>query len=335
MSTAAITSILHSLGFPSLSSTLGAIYVGVVIGTMLYGLTVHQGYRYYKLYPKDRLFLKIMVSAIFLVETLHTVLWIYIGYHYLVAEAFNLAGTLDCHWTIRATFIVTSIAVGLCQTFYCLRIFLFGPRYRWLLTPAVLSMTAGAVFGIIAGVKAFVFVHEITELHRISWTVSAAYGCAVSSDVILTSALVYVLYKSRSESRRSNNMLDILIIYAINTGLLTSVVSVLAFVFALVVPGNLIYASVSIVGAKLYANSVLALLNSRKSIDDRFLDDFSSFNIPSEKSQANRSGIGSMVWNVRQRSTVMSQMSSIREGANFAAEHTSSRGTANRSGQLG
>ncbi|KAI9060736.1 hypothetical protein FKP32DRAFT_1678689 [Trametes sanguinea] len=322
MSTSAITSILHSLGFPSLASTLGAIYVGVVIGTMLYGLTVHQGYRYYKLYPDDALYLKIMVSAIFMMETLHTVISIYIGYHYLVAEAFNLAGTLDCHWTIRSTFIITSIAVDLCQTFYCFRIFFFGPRYRWLLIPAVLSITAGAAFGFVAGIKAFVLVHQITDLHRISWMVSAAYGFAVASDVILTTTFVYALYQSRGVSKRSNSTLDILIIYTINTGLLTSVVSVLAFVFALVVPGNLIYAAVSIVGAKLYANSVLALLNSRKSLDKHFCDDFQSSNMPSDKSQANRGELESIVWNVRQRSTVMSQMSSIRGGISLTADPT-------------
>ncbi|CDO71979.1 hypothetical protein BN946_scf184943.g13 [Trametes cinnabarina] len=105
----------------------------------------------------------------------------------------------------------------------------------------------------------FIFVHELTDLHRISWMVSVAYGFAVSSDLILTGALVFVLQKSRTGSKRTNNILDTLIIYTINTGLLTSIVSVFAFVFALVIPGNLIYAAVSIVGAKLYANSVLAL----------------------------------------------------------------------------
>ncbi|KAI9060733.1 hypothetical protein FKP32DRAFT_1007567 [Trametes sanguinea] len=116
MSTSSIEPILHALGFPSLASTLGATYIGLVIGTMLYGLTVHQGYRYYKLYPTDRLYIKILVSIILVLETLHTVNWIYIGYHYLVNEAFDLDGILHCHWTIPSTFIITSMAVYSCQT---------------------------------------------------------------------------------------------------------------------------------------------------------------------------------------------------------------------------
>lgn len=68
---------------PPLDSSLGAVLLGVIVGSMyvlspyvsgivlktdstrapkrLYGLTVHQTYRYFKLYPEDRLFLKSLV----------------------------------------------------------------------------------------------------------------------------------------------------------------------------------------------------------------------------------------------------------------------------------
>ncbi|KAL7278343.1 hypothetical protein ACG7TL_008319 [Trametes sanguinea] len=213
------------------------------------------------------------------------------SYHYLVYEAFNLTGTIHCHWTIR-----------------------------------VVSMTTGFSFGVVAGVEAFVFVREVTDLHRISWMVSVAYGFAVSSDLILTGALVFVLHQSRTESKRTNSILDTLILYTVNTGLLTSIVSVFAFVFALVIPGNLIYAAISVVGAKLYANSVLALLNSRRSIDNRYMDDFTTFSVPDlntpAKSQAYRGGSDSLVWNVRQVSTCMSQTTSISQGMTFATGTT-------------
>ncbi|KAL7278344.1 hypothetical protein ACG7TL_008320 [Trametes sanguinea] len=282
--------ILHALGLPSVASTSGASYIGIVIGMMLYGLTVHQGYRYFKLYPKDRVHLKILVSVIFLLETVHTVVWMYIGYHYLVSESFNVAGSVYCHW------------------FYCFRVYLIGGRYKWLVIPAVATMTAGFTFGMIAGIKAFIFVRELTDLHRISWLVSVAYGLVVATDVILTGSLVFVLYQSRTSSK---SILDTLIVYTINTALLTSIVSVLAFAFGLVIPGNLIYASVSIIGVKLYANSVLALLNSRRSIDDKFMDDFTTFSIPDLQvapgsraaGHAPRGESDTMIWDVRQVST--------------------------------
>ncbi|CDO71980.1 hypothetical protein BN946_scf184943.g14 [Trametes cinnabarina] len=185
-------------------------------------------------------------------------------------------------------------------------------------------MVAGFTFGIIAAIKAFIFVRELTDLHRISWLVSVAYGLVVATDVILTGSLVFVLYQSRTQSKRTNSILDTLIIYTINTALLTSIVSVLAFIFALIIPGNLIYAAVSVIGVKLYANSVLALLNSRRSIDNRFMDDFTTFSIPDLGTSAvgatgpvDRGESDTMIWNVRQVSTCMSQ-TSISPGITFA-----------------
>ncbi|KAL7278341.1 hypothetical protein ACG7TL_008317 [Trametes sanguinea] len=323
--------ILHALGLPSVASTSGASYIGIVIGMMLYGLTVHQGYRYYKMYPQDKIYLKVLVSVIF--------------YHYLVSESFNVAGSVYCHWTIRSTFIITSMILLSCGMFYCFRVYIIGGRYRWLVIPAVITMTAAFVFGMIAGIKAIVFVRELTDLRRISWLVSVAYGFVVATDVILTGSLIFVLYRLRSSSEsssRSNSILDTLIVYTINTALLTSIVSVVTFIFVsttslmaaatspltlddpkgLVIPGNLIYASVSIIGVKLYANSVLAMLNSRSSLDDKFMDDFATVSIPDLEAAAGprtaghapHGESGEMRWEVRQASTCMSQDTGISQG---------------------
>ncbi|KAI0643494.1 hypothetical protein C8Q79DRAFT_1012764 [Trametes meyenii] len=313
-------SIPVTLGLPSLDSTLGAVYVGMVVGVMLYGLTVHQTYRYFKLYPSDKFYVKTLVIVIVLLETLHSVLWVIVGYHYLITEALNIPGLLLGHWSVRLTVIETGFAVYACQSYYACRVYLIGPRYRWLVIPAVISMTTGLGFAIAAGIEAFAFTRFITDFRRVSWLVSIAYGFAVSSDVILTSALVFVLQKSRTGSKRTNSILDILIIYTINTGLLTSVVSIAVFIFAIILPGNLIYAGVSIVGAKLYANSVLAVLNSRKSIDNQFMDGFTSFGIGETPCgptrQVPRGDLESMVWNIPQLSTCIE--SNISQDMTFA-----------------
>ncbi|KAI0324713.1 hypothetical protein GY45DRAFT_1375336 [Cubamyces sp. BRFM 1775] len=274
---------LHLLGFPSLDTTLGSIYLGTTIGVMLYGLTVHQAYRYYKHFPNDGwLYPKGIVTTVLAFETIHTMLWMYIGYRYMVSEAFNLPGILSSHWTISSTFLVTSFSVFTCQVFYTCRIWKFGVAYyRWFLIPAILSMIAGLAFAIVASAKAFLIVEKITDLDKISWMVSAAYGCSVGSDIMLAGIFVFTLLRIRGEHkvRSTNSLLNTLIIYTINTGMLTSIISFMAFLFALLIHGNLIYAGVSIVGAKLYANSVLALLNSRKYLNNLLQDDFTSVNL--------------------------------------------------------
>ncbi|KAJ8487660.1 hypothetical protein ONZ51_g4043 [Trametes cubensis] len=147
------------------------------------------------------------------------------------------------------------------------------------------------VFAIIAGVKAFLVVKEVNDLDKLSWMVSVAYGFSGASDIILAGLFIFTLLRIRRESKfhSTRTVLNTLIIYTINTGLLTSIVSFLAFLFAIVLPGNLIYACVSIVGSKLYSNSVLALLNSRRYLNNRLQDDFSSMDIDSvDEAQTHR-----------------------------------------------
>ncbi|KAI0371437.1 hypothetical protein BV20DRAFT_174160 [Pilatotrama ljubarskyi] len=309
-------SLASSLGLPSLDSTIGAVYIGNIVGAMLYGVEIYQVYKYHTLYPKDRPLLKGFVVAVLVIETFHSILWAIVGYHSLITEAFSVAGLLELHWSVRLTVLITGFTIFISQSFYAHRVYFVGPRYRWLVIPAVVSMVTGLSFDIAAGIESFTTLRYFTDFKRISWLVSIAYGFAVSSDVLLTGALVYVLRRSRTGSKRTDSTLEILIKYTINTGLLTSIFSALVFIFAIILPGDLVYAGISIVGAKLYANSVLAVLNSRKSIDNRFMDDFTSFNLP-EISKAG--GIDSMVYRIPQRAICFSDDTSrISMGMSFA-----------------
>ncbi|PIL32180.1 hypothetical protein GSI_05425 [Ganoderma sinense ZZ0214-1] len=71
---------------------------------------------------------------------------------------------------------------------------------------------------------------------------------------------------------RNDSMIQTLVVYTINTGLVTSIVGMLAFIFGLIMPGNLVYFAMGIVVTKLYANSVLALLNTRRYLSNDALD---------------------------------------------------------------
>ncbi|KAM5544618.1 hypothetical protein V8D89_001516 [Ganoderma adspersum] len=83
-------------------------------------------------------------------------------------------------------------------------------------------------------------------------------------DLTLAGTLVVFLLRNRTGAERTDSMIQTLVVYTINTGLVTSVVGIVAFIFALIKPGNLVYFAMGIIVTKLYANSVLALLNTRR-----------------------------------------------------------------------
>ncbi|KAI9060725.1 hypothetical protein FKP32DRAFT_1678681 [Trametes sanguinea] len=286
--------------FATMAKTIGAVALGVVLGIMLYGLTIHQVYRYIKMYPLDKPALKMFVALILLLETLHTALWLIAGYHYLIEQPFVTVASLNGHWSVRLTVLITAFTVCTTECYYASRIYIMGPRWRLMVIPAVILILIAKCrliffpklhpllnisvslsgFAIAAGVEAFQVTNKVSDFERLNWLVATAYGVAGLTDVILAVSLVIVFHRSRTGSKRMNTVLDLLITYTVNTGVLTSICSMLAFLFAIILPGNLIYAGVSIVGTKLYANSVLAVLNSRQYINERWMDDFDSIHLP-------------------------------------------------------
>ncbi|KAI8970730.1 hypothetical protein BD414DRAFT_540746 [Trametes punicea] len=150
--------------------TIGAVALGTVIGVMLYGLIIHQTYRYVKVYPADRPLMKVFVRlsptlspcdvelpelpptltpsvvVILTLEMVHTALWLVAGYHYLIEQPFTTVVSLQGHW-----FKVTS---------------------------------------------------TVSDFQRLNWLVAAAYGVAGVTDVTLAATLVFVLHRSRMGSKR-------------------------------------------------------------------------------------------------------------------------------------
>ncbi|KAI0367132.1 hypothetical protein BV20DRAFT_1055112 [Pilatotrama ljubarskyi] len=279
---------------PALDNTLGALLIGTFLGLMLYGLTVHQTYRYWRLYPRDVSWLKCLVLGILMVETLHTTLCMIAVYYHLVTNYFNPATLLVGHWSTRLLTPTTGVTILLCQSFYAFRVYLIGPHYiyRLLVSVAIVFMVCVCGFTTAATVEGFRL--SLDDFKQVSWLISAVFGCAVVVDMCLTGTLVVVLLRSRTGFKRTDSLIEVLIIYSINTGLLTSIFGVLCFIFAIILPGNLVYIGISIVGVKLYANSVLAV-----SLSDRMLAGFDAGSFePSHSLRPTREPVGP--WKVRQ-----------------------------------
>ncbi|TBU52331.1 hypothetical protein BD310DRAFT_981947 [Dichomitus squalens] len=257
---------------PALDNTYGALLLGTFIGLMLYGLTVHQTYRYFRLYPTDIPVLVYLVLAILTIETVHTAMIMAACYYHLVSNYFNPITLLEGHWSTRIITPTSGLCILVCQAFYARRVWYVGHQYRYIVGVAGVLMLALLAFTISATVEGFIL--PLSNFHRDSWMVSVLFSLAVAIDILLTSSLIFVLVRSRTGFKRTDFTIDIIVVYAINTGLLTSIVGLLGAIFAIILPGNFIYIGISIVATKLYANSVLAVLNSRRALSDRMLEGF-------------------------------------------------------------
>ncbi|KAI0323510.1 hypothetical protein GY45DRAFT_1439568 [Cubamyces sp. BRFM 1775] len=275
---------------PALGATFGAVQLGTYLTLMLFGAFALQVHRYIRLYHMDCALIRGFVTAMMALEIFHVVLCMHVCYFYLVSNFSHQDRLLRCVWSINLLPLNTGLAIFVFQAFFARRVYLISSKYRLLVVVAMVLSFVELGFMTAATVEAFQH-QTFDEFWKDTWTVSAALGASVTCDVLLTGVLVYVLHHSRTAFGRTDSIIDGLIAYAMNTGLLigcvltlsqflmgesdrftaVSMFNVAALVFALVLPDNLIYAAVMIVATSLYANSLMAVLNARQvfSLSDR------------------------------------------------------------------
>jgi len=89
---------------------------------------------------------------------------------------------------------------------------------------------------------------------------------AAAGDVLIAIVLCSMLQKSRTGFKKSDTMINKLIIFTMNTGLLTSFCAVASLISILAAPNTFIYIAFFFNIGRLYSNTLMATLNARQSI---------------------------------------------------------------------
>lgn len=255
----------------SIHDTFGAGLIGALVNAIMYGLTTLQTYLFYLYYPKDSKDNKILVGVIWSLDTVHTILVSICIYYYLVSNYNNPAGLKSGHWTLFISILINVLISCIVQSFFTYRIFqLSANRARWWLGSIIgIFVFAHFVFGV--ETVAFCFIKKdfarLTEFALFAATPFAI--TAVLSDILIAGSLCILLHGSRTGFKRTNALVTTLIIYAINRCLLTCAVAIVEVIIFSLRPHALWYLAIDFVVGKLYANSLLATLNSRQALQTR------------------------------------------------------------------
>ncbi|KAL4255151.1 hypothetical protein AB1N83_013087 [Pleurotus pulmonarius] len=96
-----------------------------------------------------------------------------------------------------------------------------------------------------------------------------ALGNGMACDILISVSLVYYLNKWRSEIRRTENIIDSIIVYVVGIGVVTSIFSSLIFITWLALPHQFIFMLFFSIHSKLHVNSFLVTLNARSGLRNR------------------------------------------------------------------
>ncbi|KIJ53443.1 hypothetical protein M422DRAFT_775550 [Sphaerobolus stellatus SS14] len=278
--------LLH--GF-SLDNTLGALLIGLVVSTALFGLTSMQVWIYFNTYFNDPRFLKLVVGVLWILDLTHTVLITHAAYHFFINNFGNVAGLAKGEWSIIIEVAVTTMMTLLVQCFFAFRLYRLS-HGNWVLVGCIFVLAMGHVaLGTLSVVRLFQ-IRLFSRVPEISDILSATLIVMAVNDALITLSLCYYLQKAQKKSKK-HDAVRLLTIYTIETGGLISVVVIINAVFALVMPSNWIFIGIEFVLAKLYSNSLLTILNSRASIRSKFGDMFSNSRTPGGSQQPISMGI--------------------------------------------
>lgn len=251
----------------TLNNTIGSLYVGIVFSAVLFGITNVQSYNYYIRYPNDWKLHKISVGVLWMLDSLHLALSIHLGYYYLIDSFGNLFALEIIVWSLKAQIAINVVIILLVQSLYAVRVWKLGTGHHDKIIPSLVTFAVASGYAL--GIVLAVFTYRMatfSQIHEMSWAIEASFISSTSIDFIISATMVHYLLKSKSGFARTSLKVSTLIQYTVGSGLVTSACSLSALVTYLIMPNNLIFMAIEYSLTKLYINSLLAMLNARKTI---------------------------------------------------------------------
>ncbi|KAF7340299.1 Saposin B-type domain-containing protein [Mycena venus] len=220
-----------------LDASLGAEEIGLIVGTFLYGIETLQTFNYYRAFPKDSRVLKTLVAVIWIFELAHTVSASNAGYTQTVTYYGQVGHILNPPRSLYLTILFSSIINAVVQTFFAIRIRLLSDRWPITVLCCMLTFSRLACnMGLIAVCwnSTSFFILE-TRLLPIM-TAASSIGPAV--DIIIATSLCYYLWKFKktNDFKNTNRMVDSLIIWTVETTMVTTIAGVMQLILFLARP---------------------------------------------------------------------------------------------------
>jgi len=242
----------------------GVQLAGVFVSCAFYGASGLQTFLYYMSEPKDPLWLKLLPAWLILAETCHQALACVAIYKIVINNFGNEGVILILTPELFIATLFQGFVTFSAHLFYIYRIWKFGKKS--ILIPLICIPLTTVQLGMTLGNNSAVLRHSSPAfLTSIIWTTYVTHAINVFLDFSFVVAMIWLLnLEKRSPFRKTNRLINRLIVLTINTGLATATATFLTIVLLAASPNTLIYAFFNYLISPLYCNSVLANLNSRQ-----------------------------------------------------------------------
>lgn len=268
----------------------GPGFIGFMIATAFYGIAFGQYIFYLRSFPEDPKRLKLFIMMVFCLGTIHE--YALIGMYWSILISCRRSTSLECTtklpWQMVLGVFMACWIVFAVQCFYAHRVWIITEHNR-LITGIICAFATTAfgqffrsqipniwlfrtvVFGTITGGLIF-YTRNPVDLFGKKWCQVSAVAGALC-DILITGTVWWFLRPARTDNVRSQPIyLNKLTQIFVNMGLFTCIVAIVMVALYQVQDGGLGQFYSALPGsllAKTYLNSMMAVLNARKSIRER------------------------------------------------------------------
>ncbi|KAL1750939.1 hypothetical protein FB107DRAFT_222985 [Schizophyllum commune] len=250
--------------------TVGALLVGGIVSTAFYGVLFMQTCIYFRRYPEDSIYLKGIVAAVGILQTINVALISHALWHYLVVNYGNfpsieklechVSNPYECYVRIAHTSVLHSPSIYIEREKVVPRVVhctstSFDERMPFLTKLSALGW-ALALLGLIPRIA--------QESAAVRAIVPSSFAITAGTDIFITASLVYYLQFRKTKNVRTDSVVNKLIMMSVNNGLLSSTIAFGAFICVVVWDAGFVTIALCSLLGKAYGNSLLGSLNSRQ-----------------------------------------------------------------------
>ncbi|KAK7006706.1 hypothetical protein R3P38DRAFT_3282446 [Favolaschia claudopus] len=206
-----------------LDNTLGTWLIGLILSSVLYGITCLQVYLYFtKSCSRDRTILKTFVMGLFLLDTFHLSLVSHSMYSVVVTNFGDYVQLGIIPWSLLLQTAFGSFLSANVRLFYAWRIYIISNKF--LLLPSVIGICSipAFIFSVLYTQKGFeIKFFKLADRLFVRSALGLGFGAA--ADLLIAGTMIYYLSKNKTGFQKTNKAINMLVTYSLSTGALACV----------------------------------------------------------------------------------------------------------------
>ncbi|EMD36444.1 hypothetical protein CERSUDRAFT_84605 [Gelatoporia subvermispora B] len=264
----------------TVSNTLGAYLLGIVAGSVLYGVTCVQVYLYYCNCERDSQVLRSTILVLWILDTLHQIFSTVAVYVYAVVDFGDQESLAVPTWSLMASIPPFAVLEIIVKFIFIWRIYGISGRKWYLVTPIIIFSLVEFIDIMMFCIRGLVIDLSFEGFSKLATTAYIGLGSTALADILIAAVQVVILCRMRTGFRATDTVVRTLMVYSVNAGLLTSICAIATILTFALMPGTLICGAFYIVLPKLLLNSCLAMLNTRRDLRQAMIGRNSLVSIP-------------------------------------------------------